>query len=88
MSKPIVLTVSQWQQLRERIKSDYGVNTLLVRDRMKKKLGFLDRDHLWWSEQSGYQNRVCLDFYDESKRTMFLLKYSEYIKISKTEHMY
>ena len=65
--------------LRERLTEDYGRSVMLIRSRMRDKLGFTDREHRWWEERKGYQTHICLDFYDEPKRTMFLLKYSEYL---------
>ena len=79
MTKPITLNVGQWMTLRERLTEDYGRGIMLIRSRMRDKLGFVDREHRWWEERKGYQTHICLDFYDEPKRTMFLLKYSEYL---------
>ena len=79
MSKPITLNIGQWMTLRERLTEDYGRSVMLIRSRMRDKLGFTDREHRWWSERVGYQTHICLDFYDEPKRTMFLLKYSEFL---------
>lgn len=53
--------------------------------KMKDKLGFTVREHREWTEQKGYITDIRLDFYNEPKRTMFLLKYSEYLdKTGKT----
>jgi hypothetical protein len=49
---------------------------------MRDKLGFVDREHRWWEDGKGYQTHICLDFYNEPKRTMFMLKYSEYLEKS------
>jgi hypothetical protein len=46
---------------------------------MKDKLGFTVREHREWTEQRGSMVDIRLDFYNEPKRTMFLLKYSEYL---------
>ena len=51
---------------------------------MKRVLGFLPRTHEEWVRNEKYdfsqrQTTIHLDFYDERKRTMFLLKYSEFI---------
>jgi len=46
---------------------------------MRKTLGFVDRAHRYYTEQDGFTFQICLDFYDEPKRTMFILKYSEYL---------
>jgi hypothetical protein len=57
---------------------------------MKSVLGFTSRTHQEWIDQEvdvkdiRYNTKypittICLDFYNEPKRTMFLLKYSEYL---------
>ena len=47
---------------------------------MKKVLGFTNREHkIWNEEKSRYEIIMYLDFYDEKKRTYFLLKYGEYL---------
>lgn len=47
---------------------------------MRKVLGFTSRAHSEWD--AGVVNRIeqiHLDFFSETKYTMFILKYSEYI---------
>jgi hypothetical protein len=78
MSKPIVLTHSKWEKLRTRLTTDYSPSVMMLSYRMKDKLGFTVREHVWYSK-NGYATDIRLDFYNESKRTMFLLKYSEYL---------
>jgi hypothetical protein len=51
---------------------------------MKVVLGFTVRQHTEWILDPGAERRrpessVRLDFYNEPKRTMFMLKYSEYL---------
>lgn len=79
MSKPIVLTQSKWYKLKERLTNDYSLSVMLLSYQMKDKLGFTVREHREWTEQRGYMVDIRLDFYSEPKRTMFLLKYSEYL---------
>jgi hypothetical protein len=79
MSKPIVLTQSKWAILRERLTADYSPSVMMLSYRMKDRLGFTVREHREWTEQRGYMVDIRLDFYNEPKRTMFLLKYSEYL---------
>ncbi len=90
MSKSIVLSESQWLKIYNQIARDYPPSVLLIRDRMKSVLGFTSRTHEEWIERKvdprdvGYRTKYCiktihLDFYNEPKRTMFLLKYSEYL---------
>lgn len=80
--KPIVLTVSQWQQIRTKLQTAYPKTVFMLRDKMKRVLGFTVREHKEWVPKmdgghSDYQ--IHLDFYSENKRTMFLLKFSEVI---------
>jgi len=54
----------------------------MLRDRMKTKLGFTVREHQEYvPKMSGgyYEQQIHLDFFSESKRTMFLMKFSEII---------
>jgi hypothetical protein len=83
MSKPIVLSQSQWETLRCRLARDYchTPSIMLIRSKMKDVLGFTDRQHREWVPKMDggyYDDTIRLDFYNEPKRTMFLLKYSEY----------
>jgi hypothetical protein len=80
MSKPIVLTQSKWYKLKNRLTNDYSPSVMMLSYKTKDKLGFTVREHREWSEQRGYMVDFRLDFYNEPKRTMFLLKYSEYLE--------
>jgi hypothetical protein len=90
MSKPVVLSETQWLKIYNHIAQTYPSSVLLVRNRMKSVLGFTSRTHEEWFEHDvdrravSYNTKYCvkrihLDFYDEPKRTMFLLKYSDII---------
>jgi hypothetical protein len=78
MSKAIILSLEQWKEIRSSIND------------MKETLGFTVRYHEEWidrnveSRDMGYgtkyrQETIHLDFYNDPKRTMFLLKYSDII---------
>jgi len=84
MSKPVILTEPQWYRLYEQLKQDNPKSVMLIRDRMKDTLGFTQREHRWYTLKDGWQQDIRLDFYNEPKRTMFLLKYSEFLE--KTNH--
>ena len=76
--KPIIISKDQWYVLKEKINNDYPPSVRLVREKMKRVLGFTPRLH----QAEGYPNykvEMHLDFFDEQKRTMFLLKYSDYV---------
>jgi len=80
--KSIVLTVGQWQRIRTELQTEYPKTVFMLRDKMKKVLGFTVREHKEWfpKPDGGYSEyQIHLDFYSENKRTMFLLKFSEVI---------
>jgi hypothetical protein len=106
MSKPIVLTPTQWWKLKGRLDNDYGRTTMMISWKTKRVLGFTVREHsgyrprtvrelddydrsdnIWhdtererkFHRENTHEHVICLDFYNEPKRTMFLLKYSEYL---------
>ena len=89
--KPTRLTIGQWNDLRQRLSQDHPTSYLLIRSVMRRELGFTVRQHAdWYTPGSNevvsthgtggyYRNCVYLDWYDEVKRTFFILKYSEYL---------
>lgn len=90
MSKPVVLSEAAWAKIYNQIAKNYPPSVLLIRDKMKSVLGFTPRIHESWMDSHveindvRYGTKWCfktvhLDFYSEPKRTMFLLKYSEYL---------
>lgn len=80
MRKAISLSHSQWNKLYDRLKKEVPISTLMIRSRMREQLGFTARDHVKWNQNyTGKIYTVELDFYSESKRTMFLLKYSDIV---------
>lgn len=97
MTKPVVLSEKAWAKIHRNIAQNYPPSVLLIRDRMREVLGFTTRTHEEWIDREvnindvGYGTRwrmttIHLDFYSEPKRTMFLLKYSEYLdKTDKTD---
>lgn len=88
MSKPIKLTLAQWEDIQTAMKADPRIpkSSLLIRDKMKRHLGFTVREHRDFAPKMDggyYSTQIHLDFYNESKRTMFLLRYSDYIDAKK-----
>ena len=77
--KAIIITTDQWKVLKERINNDYPPSVRLVREKMKRVLGFTPRFYEEYDADTGRNIQMHLDFFDEHKRTMFLLKYSEYV---------
>lgn len=85
--KPIVLSEQNWAKLRFHLMETQPKSVILTRWKMREVLGFTDRLHTEWIEKPnkiggmGYEQRqVYLDFFDEAKKTMFLLKYTDRIK--------
>jgi hypothetical protein len=100
------LTVSQWRKIRADLHTEHPKTVFMIRDKMKKVLGFTVREHtgyrprtlkeldnydmsdnMWhdtekdrkFHRENINEHIICLDFYNERKYTMFLLKYSEYL---------
>lgn len=76
MSKPINLSRKEWTVLYDQLREDYPSSVLLIRSKMQKVLGFVARSHRDYNLGT---SDVRLDFYSEKKRTLFILKYSDYI---------
>jgi hypothetical protein len=89
MSKSIKLSIPEWELLKDRLRTEYPISVLLIRETMKRKLGFVVREHREWVIDRGisgfydgygnYIDSIYLDFYDEVRKTFFLLRYGEYI---------
>jgi hypothetical protein len=84
MSRPLVLTLEQWADLHSRLARDHSPSVLILRSRMRSVLGFTVRRHRSWRRDPDFGHRyahevIHLDFYDQPKRTLFLLKYGEYL---------
>jgi hypothetical protein len=86
--KPIVMSESAWLDLRAHLFQTQPKSVMLTRWKMREVLGFTDRLHTEWIDNKvnkwggmGYEQRqVHLDFFDEAKRTFFLLKYTDWIR--------
>jgi len=90
MSKSIILSMQQWNKILDAIAKTAPKSVVLIRKQMMETLGFTVRYHEEWvdrnveSRDMGYgtkyrQETIHLDFYNEPKKTMFLLKYSDII---------
>jgi len=85
--KPLVMTEQNWAKLRYRLSQSHPKSVILSRSKMREVLGFTDRKYIHWVNEvnkwggMGYQEtEIHLDFFDEAKKTFFLLKYSDWIK--------
>jgi hypothetical protein len=87
--KPIVMPEDSWFKLRQHLIQTQPKSVMMMRWKMLEVLGFTDRLHTVWIDKPnryggmGYQRReVHLDFFNESKRTFFLLKYGDWLGTS------
>ena len=74
--KPLKLTSQQWSKLQQQLLLDYNKSVIIISWKTKEVLGFTVR-----KEQNPTWDvfpTIYLDFFDEKKRSFFLLKYSEY----------
>ena len=85
--KSTVMSEESWLRLRQHLFQTQPKSVILTRWKMREVLGFTDRLHTEWINQPnkwggmGYEQRqVHLDFFDEAKRTFFLLKYTDWLK--------
>lgn len=82
MSKPLILSEEAWGKLHRQLAQDNHSSVMLIREKMKVVLGFTVRRHRVWRHDLGGSypiDQIHLDFYSEPKRTLFLLKYSDFI---------
>lgn len=74
----IVLTHAEWRPIFAQLKEEYKSkpSVFLLRDAMKRELGFTVREHREWVHSLGHhQSDIRLDFYTESAHSWFRLKY-------------
>jgi hypothetical protein len=80
MSSPIVLTSGQWAALYTRLKKDYPTSVLAISWKTRQVLGFSIRYYTDCSTDiPSRRYTIRLDFYNDSLKTLFVLKYSEYL---------
>lgn len=84
--KPIVLSEQTWDKLRQHLTATHPKSVMMMRSKMREVLGFTPRLYMVWVNEPnryggmGYRRREYhLDFFDEAKQTMFLLKYTDWI---------
>ena len=78
----IKISTRTWKKIRADLQTEHKASVFMLRTRMKEVLGFTVREHNEWINGE-HTLSICLDFYNERKYTMFLLKYSEFLKENK-----
>jgi hypothetical protein len=82
----VKITTDQWIKIHRQLSNDFPISHTLIRDVMKRELGFTVRKHEEWhdrnveSRDQGYGTKyrteeIYLDFYDDAKETWFRLRY-------------
>lgn len=81
VDRSVKLQTKQWEKLQERLREEHPLSVIAIRDKMKRVLGFTTR-HAYGPLPGSdiYEPIVHLDFFDEPKKTMFLLKYGDYLE--------
>ena len=72
----ITLEQREWNQIRLKIKADWAhkPSVLLIREVMKRELGFTTRNQREYDSRNGrHTEHVHLDFYDEAMVIIFRL---------------
>lgn len=78
--KSIELKHTAWRKIREQLKAKHKPSVILIRERMKAKLGYVDRDFRGIDPKSrSFKDCVYIDFYDEAKYTLFLMQFGSYM---------
>jgi hypothetical protein len=68
------MTTENWELLRTKLREEYPLSWTAIRSKMKEKLGFTPRQT--WSHLGSMTD---LDFFSEKHKTLFLIKYSNWI---------
>lgn len=78
MAKSIQFTVEEWDQLKLKLAKEHELkpSIFMMREVMKRELGFTVRHHRQWlPEMTDYEVHILLDFWNDEKETFFRLKY-------------
>ena len=73
----ITLEAREWNRIRKRLKEEYAwkPSIFMIREVMRRELGFTTRYHREWDNQTGSTEYICLDFYSDDAESWFRLKY-------------
>lgn len=83
VNRSVKLQAKQWEKLQKHLKEEHPISVFAIRDKMRRVLGFTTR-HAYGVLPNSHIHEpiVHLDFFDEPKKTMFLLKYGDYLERS------
>ena len=70
-----------WKNISSDLSQRHPLSVMLIQRKMKETLGFCVRQYSYFDEREHlHKYKIALDFYDEKKKTMFLMTYGHYIK--------
>ena len=78
MANSIQFTMEEWVQLKLKLVKEHELkpSIFMIREVMKRELGFTTRMHRQWDPgMVNFQEHVLLDFWNDEKETFFRLKY-------------
>lgn len=76
MGLTLTLDDGQWLTIRDQIRAEHGDSMILLREKMKRELGFTVRTHSYWDYTIDmHKQDTRIDFYNETAATYFRLKY-------------
>ena len=78
MANSIQFTMEEWVQLKLKLVKEHELkpSIFMIREVMKRELGFTTRMHRQWDPgMVNFQEYVLLDFWNDEKETFFRLKY-------------
>jgi hypothetical protein len=79
----VYLTEKAWKTIRQTLAAENPSSVMLISWRMRDRLGFSVREHRQWTSKEGryrfIEESIVLDFYDEFKYTLFLLRFGNLI---------
>lgn len=70
--------MGEWEQLKLKLvkENELKPSIFMIREVMKRELGFTTRMHRQWDPgMVNYQEHILLDFWNDEKETFFRLKY-------------
>lgn len=74
----LVFNEAEWAKIYTQLAQRYATepSVLLIRDKMKRVLGFTVRRHRFWDkDEYEWSDHIVLDFYNPEAKTLFLLTY-------------
>jgi len=75
--KCISMPLESWPKIYNQLAKDYPASVIIIRGKMRRELGFTTRVYKKWRDGVvDYDEFLVMDFYDEKKKSMFLLRYS------------